>query len=246
MAEAPPATSVVPPQIVKPTPATSTAVTVVNAPPASIAVNAPLASTSAVAAIVHPASTVSATLNSHPVSPVSVPVKAPPASTAIAADAPPGSTALVDADASVSDEVRQPPREEWFRCTCAEVAVDKGAAESMRSTPHQLGLTFQMAVITKSSNLWDNGIVSFDLFVFTSTNNSFSRRPSLTVSSPEHPISELRSPMSLRNGQSTQMLSLLNWIPPSRPIFVLPSIQVPALGRMLQRKLTELHSHFRQ
>jgi len=124
MSEAPAATS------------TSTAVPVVNAPPAS---------TGPVDATVHPADT---TVNPPPVTPINT----------------------------------QPSRKEWFRYTCAEVAVDKGAAESMRSTPERLGLPVQRAVITTSSNLWDNGIVSLHSIVFTSTNNSSSRRPSLTAS----------------------------------------------------------------
>ena len=214
MSEVPPATSIVPPQIVKPTPATSTAVPVASAPPASagsiatpliskttptssisttvpVAVNAPPASTGSAAAIVHPFAPVSAGVSSPPVSTVSLPdnvqpastaslvVNAPPATAVIVGDAPPTSVA---ADATVSDEAKQPLREDWFRYTCAEVAVDKGAAETMRSTPDQLGLNVQRAVITKSSNLWDNGVVSSRFIVFTSTNNSFSCRPSLTAS----------------------------------------------------------------
>ena len=123
MSEAPPATSIVPPQIV-------------SSPPVS---------------------TVSVPVNAQPASTASLVANAPPAAIVIAGDTPPTSVA---ADATISDEVTQPPREDWFRYTCAEVAVDKGAAESMRSTPDQLGLAVQRAVITKSSNLWDNGIVS--------------------------------------------------------------------------------------
>lgn len=150
----------------RPNPSGSSPIPIVNDP--TVPVNAPPASTGS--AIVHPASTVSAAVSSPPVSTVST------------VNAPPTSTPSVAAAATVSSQVTQPPRDAWFRYTCCEVAVDKGAAESVRSTPDQLGLSVQRAVITKSSNLWDNGIVSLHFIAFTSTNNSFSRRPSLMAS----------------------------------------------------------------